>query len=811
VVVLLAVAAAALTAAALLGSTHSSTATRATHTPATTAASALATVTSDNLGQQFTGAFTDTGCGSTDVVADPASTINVTVTADTPSNDLMVNLVYNGTVVHNEDTGVGQETFVYSVSALAGGTYSIQVCESGNPATPLVEPYSYTGVYSNVDVATPALPYPPPGSTTNPITVTPTAKYGNWNAAFSSSTVVDPQRTEGEPLVFVPGDGTIWESGPWGASTNNSFIHRSTNDGKEFHLVADTGLRPDLPPGGGDTDIVVDDQGTVYFSDLEALTQLSTAVSNDNGMNWRKNPVSIQNTPAVDRQWYAVDNGASSSASDNTIFFAFHQTAVGTFIYSSPGSLGPTDPVGGLVWQSTGTLPGGTQPIAADAICAKLHFDPVTRNLYYACDEGNHIRVTVGHVAVGQRTGIQYTNYTAPPTPGGGNVLNLFPTLTTDQAGNVYVAWIDKTNFNLYYAFSTDQGKSWSAPVRVNNSGSATNEFDWAQGGTPGRMTLAWYGTPKVAVGGSDGMPSSLTDLGAATAYPWYGNAALIKGANTAAPQILQARFTQKPMHYGAICNSGTSCATNPSADRQMADFFGFDLAANGGLRVVYDDTTNDDDGAGLFVTRQIAGQTVYGTNLDGKPANDPVTDGTGDAQYPHYSQVGVGSNLPQLDLTGFKVSNPDPATLRFQLSVADLSQLVPPPGKTTPVWLARFQALGPLKTQPQDVYHVYFVYMQKTADAVPQYYAGVTTCQDTTPNNCKVLEYGTDRAVDGSISGNTITIDVPTQTGFGSPIDGNTLYNVTAFTFGRNAVSDLYADVDATEPFDYKLGSVTR
>src|SRR4051812_6209490 len=246
----------------------------------------LATVTSDNLGQQFTGAFTELGCGSTDVVAGPASTINVTVSADTPTNDLMVNLVHLGTVVKNEDTGVGQETFVYSVGPLAGGVYSIQVCKSGNPATPFIEPYTYTGVYSDIDIATPAAPYPPPGSTTNPVTVTPTPKYGNWNATFSSSTVVDPQRTEGEPLTFVPGDGSILESGPWGATTNNSFIHRSTNDGKEFHLVADTGLRPDLPPGGGDTDIAVDDQGTMYFSDLEALSNLSTAVSNDNGMTW---------------------------------------------------------------------------------------------------------------------------------------------------------------------------------------------------------------------------------------------------------------------------------------------------------------------------------------------------------------------------------------------------------------------------------------------------------------------------------------------------------------------------------------------
>ena len=219
VVLILVLAASAIALGASVAATGGKSAAAKLHAPPPAWADPdLATVTSDNFGQQFTGAFTDLGCGSTDVIADPASTINVTVSADTPTNDLMVNLVYLGNVVKNEDTGVGQETFVYSVSALAGGVYSIQVCESGNPATPLVQPYTYTGVYSDIDVATPTAPYPPPGSTTNPVTVTPTPKYGNWNATFSSSTVVDPQRTEGEPLTFVPGDGTILESGPWGTS-----------------------------------------------------------------------------------------------------------------------------------------------------------------------------------------------------------------------------------------------------------------------------------------------------------------------------------------------------------------------------------------------------------------------------------------------------------------------------------------------------------------------------------------------------------------------------------------------------------------
>src|SRR5204862_3442312 len=107
-----------------------------------------------------------------------------------------------------------------------------------------------------------------------------------------------------------------WSSRPVGTSSQQPWLHRSTDNGLEFHLVSPVGLRPDTPPGGGDTDVAVDDQGNAYFSDLEALAQVGTSVSNDKGNTWRKNTLAAQET-GVDRQWFAMDNGPTSSADDN--------------------------------------------------------------------------------------------------------------------------------------------------------------------------------------------------------------------------------------------------------------------------------------------------------------------------------------------------------------------------------------------------------------------------------------------------------------------------------------------------------------
>ena len=659
-------------------------------------------------------------------------------------------------------------------------------------------PYTYTGTYATSS----GPPVGTPGSGNGGTSPAPTPTYVAGKLTFSPATVADPQRTEGEPLNYFDRRGNYWESGPWGTTTQNSFLARSTDNGLSFHVDSPVGLRPDAPPGGGDTDVVDDDQGNVYFVDLEALINLSTAVSNDFGNTWRKNPLAVQNT-AVDRQWYAIDNGTTAAATDNTIFLAFHESNVGTFIYSSPGSQGPNDPVGGLVWQDSNA--GGPSPLGSDATCGQLRFDKVHRNLYYACNVGDHIRMTIGHVAPGQRTGIVYRNVSLPVSPGGGGPGHLFPAVAVDKGGNVYAAWVDTADSNVYYSYSTDQGSTWSVPARVNSAPSNTNEFLWAQAGAAGNLALAWYGTDQL--GGPDSFPSFANDPQGATSAKWWGYMGVISNATSLKPTIAQQRFTEKPMHYGQICNQGIGCSVS-GGDRQMADFFGFTFDRAGALRVVYNDTTNQDNGAGLYEVRQLQGKTLVGGSVNNKVPANPMGDDSGDAQWPHYSPTGAGPNQPQLDLTKLQLSQPSPSMLRVRMTASNLSSLQPPPGKTSSVWLTRFQALS-VGRSGEESYRIFYVGAESTGGLAPQYFAGSTECTNTTPGNCKVLEYPRQMAAQGKVCGNTVQVDVPVNGGFGVGLPlGNELYNVTAFAFGRNDDNtDIYDDVDATPAFDYALG----
>src|SRR5439155_681885 len=345
-------------------------------------------------------------------------------------------------------------------------------------------------------------------------------------------------------------------------------------------------------------------------------------------------------------------------------------------------------------------------------------FDPVLRNLYLPCIGGDHVTLVTGHVNPGQRTGLHFNQLAAPTSPGG-SVGDLFANAAVDLAGNVYAAWVDANDHNVYVSGSSDGGHTWTAPLQVNGDPANTNVWPWIVGGAAGTVDLVWYGT---AVRGDPGsFPSWFSDRIAATAVPWDVYLAQVR-LNFTAPgssPIYQVRATEHPMHFGQICQEGLGCTTS-NGDRSMADFFSVTVDASGAAQIVYDDTTNQHHGASLFVARQVAGPGVFGSTISRPVPHNPVSDPKGDAQAPHYAPVrGPGPNVPSMDLTAAELSQPNADTLRVRMRVAN--------------------AASPIS-------HI------------------------------------------------------------GLPKAGDTLYSVTAFTFGEVSGNPLFLDVDATAAFDVIL-----
>ena len=352
-----------------------------------------------------------------------------------PANDIVLKLYHNGVLVAQQDTVTSPEAIHYATGAdLDTGKYSAVVCPFNGEA--VVSPSDYAGIVTVSELPLPPVTIIPPGSTTNPPTVYPIPSFQSWNARFSPATVVDPQRTEGEPLVEARRRRQHLGVGALGLQ-HQHVLHPPLDQ-----------RRQEVPPR-------LDDRHAPRRAarrrrhgrrrgrpGQRLLRGPRRAADGDRRLGLERQRQHV----AQERGGRAADASWTGSGSPWTTARA---PAPSTTRSSSPSTRPP--------WGPSSTRPparraattrraassGRTPPRCparsrrspADAICAQLRFDKVKRNLYYACNEGDHVRVTVGHVAVGQRIGIAYANYNGPKTPGGGDVLNLFPALATDAAG----------------------------------------------------------------------------------------------------------------------------------------------------------------------------------------------------------------------------------------------------------------------------------------------------------------------------------------------------------------------------------------
>jgi hypothetical protein len=269
-------------------------------------------------------------------------------------------------------------------------------------------------------------------------------------------------------------------------------------------------------------------------------------------------------------------------------------------------------------------------------------------------------------------------------------------------------------------------------------------------------------------------MPAFAAHAVQATAYRWFGYAALVTGAASPGQSIVQQRFTAKPVHFGRI------------ADGSLGDYLAAAIGPDGGLVLAYDDTTSQHHAAHVFVTRQLAGPTPLGSSIVEPADANPATDPTGDA------------SPPQLDLRRVELVQTEPTRLRVLMTVA-----APPPPDASGLWLTRFQVLS-TGVAGSAAYRTVYLGARIEPGRPASFFGGTTTCGEP---SCGDISFPATVPAVGSIDGDTITVDVALEGGFGPgfPTNGDLLYNVVGLTFAPEG-DVLGADVDSTAPFDYRL-----
>ena len=516
---------------------------------------------------------------STFYSSNPTYAVHVKINWASSTNDfdLNVNDSSGNTVC---SSGQGQTTFEDAdCGQLPSGTYTVQVvgftvvnATYTGAATVAPEPALGTG---NARYKKSNLTFSAPQELQRPIDL---ANTGGTGATLDQD--VEPRIVHDAvgnyyvaAIQGVPGGIDVWKS----VDSGNSFSYLGQPDGVQIGatLGADgVGL------GGGDEDLAISPSGVVYASSLW-LGSATQSTSFTGGTTWVSNPYS-SDLPIVDRQWIAPHGNSELYLTTKQLGADVDGTV--TLFVAKSFDNGLTFPqVVPVTTPEIGVQPGDQGNITVDQN---------NGNVYTVFIDQHGNIVWLARSSDGGKTWMVKQVFAAPT---GTNLANIFPSVAVDSASNVYVVFCNGTN--VFLTASTDQGGTWTTPVRVNNgAGSKTAMGPWVTAGGAGHVNIVFWGT-------SD---SNAND----TAAQWQVFNAQSRNATSAIPTITQTAATGI-IHVGPICNQGLACA---SGTRNLAEYFAPDVGLNGEALIVYPDDKNSSSPSGAartFFVKQTGGSTL--------------------------------------------------------------------------------------------------------------------------------------------------------------------------------------------------------
>jgi hypothetical protein len=455
---------------------------------------------------------------------------------------------------------------------------------------------------------------------------------------------------------------------------------------------------------------------------------------------------------------------------------------------------------------------------------------PLRKTLYIGYIGSTLVPGGQGGFAVGVSTDGAKT-FTAHSIPGAGSPRSM-TTLSLDTAGNLYAAWVDSGKQATYLATSLASdpvnrkapASKWSRPVLVSQEPLRVSIFANTTAGSPGRVAIGYYGTtakaptPDAVVTGQGGwkpyVAVSMDALCQWSAHP------------CTSPTFSQDPIAHKINHDTNICTSGTTCAANPSSNRNLLDYFAIDIDKAGHLGFVWSDTDNATVEPFVKVTRQASGPSLY----VGKPAaslpqrGNGYPDAAGDAKYPIAgASILTAGNQKALDLAGTKVQRADNGDVVVTMSIPGLSpgQVgVLPGGGTaldasgTPLRQTRFVTRWDYKGQ------AYYAEATLTgSEGGISYGSGTVSAAEGQFNAGNVTAslgntYQPLTKATGTFPGGKIILRVPAAA-VGSPRVGDTLYSVGSYSLigppdTSGSVQALPLTVDSSPTMDLAFGRST-
>ena len=410
-----------------------------------------------------------------------------------------------------------------------------------------------------------------------------------------------PQSTGlGEPTIIADngaGNGGVqrlFVTGPQGIGNINSAggspLFTSSNGGASWSGPVRAQTCAGL--SGGDTDLAVDASNDIYQSDLW-LANSCLSVSVNHGASFEAgNPFGQELQPGDDRPWLAHDgtiaNGGELFGTYDGVD-ALHIVNTGPLANPAVGIQAISDNV---VIPESAVNSNSTPSSVRACVCppggvaVDQSSGPHRGRVYvsFSDQQGTGIASADPNALGTTPTGTWSDSFVQDSQSGSAfqDEWNFSP-IAVDSNGVVYVMWGHAISFDAssnlagssgvqqYYAYSTDGGKTFSAPVRLSTE-PGTTTFPTMHVVSPGVIDAAWYGTS------ATGDPNTV-----ASSTQWNVYYTRVIGANTPSPSIAAPKIAVSDIHNGCIqTGGGGSCS-----DRSLLDFFTL-IDTNGQPDIIY-------------------------------------------------------------------------------------------------------------------------------------------------------------------------------------------------------------------------------